>query len=141
MDTLRVLADETDGRAIVNRNDLEAGLKQMVRDSSAYYLLGYNSTQAPHGRQVPRDQGAREAAGRRGPGAQGLLGADGGREHAALAAAQAGDRSRRDGKALADGRKRRRRARVVRTWIGTAPGENGKTRVTFVWEPVPRAAG
>ena len=46
-DTLRSLADETDGRAIVNRNDLAPGLAQIVRDSSAYYLLGYNSTQAP----------------------------------------------------------------------------------------------
>ena len=47
MDTLRVLAEETDGRAIVNKNDLESGMKQIVRDSSAYYLLGYNSTQSP----------------------------------------------------------------------------------------------
>src|SRR5205085_1054599 len=46
-DTLRVLSDETDGRAIVNRNDLEKGLVQMVRDSSVYYLLGYNSAAAP----------------------------------------------------------------------------------------------
>ena len=42
-----MLADETDGRAIVNRNDLAKGMQQIVRDSSAYYLLGYNSTQAP----------------------------------------------------------------------------------------------
>ena len=41
------LADNTDGRAIVNRNDLAGGMKQIVRDTSAYYLLGYNSTQAP----------------------------------------------------------------------------------------------
>ncbi|MGH9203693.1 MAG: VWA domain-containing protein, partial [Vicinamibacterales bacterium] len=47
MDTLRTLAENTDGRAIVNRNDLAAGMKQIIRDSSAYYLLGYNSTQAP----------------------------------------------------------------------------------------------
>ena len=46
-DTLRVLADETDGRAIVNRNDLARAMKQIVADSSAYYLIGYNSTQAP----------------------------------------------------------------------------------------------
>ena len=44
MDTLRILADETDGRAIVNSNDLDRGLRQIVRDSSAYYLLGYTST-------------------------------------------------------------------------------------------------
>ena len=46
-DTLRVLADETDGRAFVNRNDFGKAMKQIVSDSSAYYLLGYNSTQAP----------------------------------------------------------------------------------------------
>ena len=63
MDTLRELAENTDGRAIVNRNDLAAGMKQIIRDSSAYYLVGYNSTQAPTRRQVPRDQSAR-AAGR-----------------------------------------------------------------------------
>jgi hypothetical protein len=32
------------------------------------------------------------------------------------------------------------RARAIRTWIGTSRGENGKTRVTFVWEPTPRTA-
>src|SRR5207248_5662420 len=47
MDTLRVLAENTDGRAIVNRNDLAIGMKQITRDSSAYYLIGYNSSQAP----------------------------------------------------------------------------------------------
>lgn len=29
----------------------------------------------------------------------------------------------------------------MRTWIGTSRGENGKTKVTFVWEPVPRPTG
>ena len=33
------------------------------------------------------------------------------------------------------------RATVVRTWIGTSRGENGKTRVTFVWEPIPKTPG
>jgi hypothetical protein len=33
------------------------------------------------------------------------------------------------------------RAAVVRTWIGTSRAENGKTRVTFVWEPVPKTPG
>ena len=45
-DTLRTLSEQTDGRAIVNRNSLDQGLAQIVRDSSFYYLLGYNSTQA-----------------------------------------------------------------------------------------------
>ena len=47
MNTLRTLADETDGRAIINRNDLAKGMQQLIRDSSAYYLIGYNSTQSP----------------------------------------------------------------------------------------------
>ncbi len=46
-DTLRALADETGGRAIVNSNTFAPGLKQMLTDSSSYYLLGYTSTQAP----------------------------------------------------------------------------------------------
>jgi VWFA-related protein len=75
IDTLRVLASETDGRAIVNRNDLTLAMKQIVRDSSAYYLVGYSSTQAGIGREVPRNQGSREAARHPGARAPGLLGA------------------------------------------------------------------
>src|SRR5688572_26301794 len=40
-ETLRDLADDTDGRAIVDTNKFAEGLAQIVRDSSAYYLLGY----------------------------------------------------------------------------------------------------
>src|SRR5580704_428992 len=47
METLRTLSFESDGRAIVNRNDLTTAMKQIVRDTSSYYLLGYNSTLAP----------------------------------------------------------------------------------------------
>ena len=46
MDALRTLAENTDGRAIVNRNDLGTAMKQIIRDASAYYLVGY-TTQAP----------------------------------------------------------------------------------------------
>jgi hypothetical protein len=34
-----------------------------------------------------------------------------------------------------------RRARVLRTWVGTSPGEAGKTRVSVVWEPVAAVPG
>ena len=47
LDTLRALADNTDGRAIINRNDIGKGMRQIMVDASGYYLLGYNSTQAP----------------------------------------------------------------------------------------------
>ena len=44
------LAINTDGRAIINRNDLEKGLRQVVRDTSAYYLIGYNSPSPADGK-------------------------------------------------------------------------------------------
>jgi hypothetical protein len=31
------------------------------------------------------------------------------------------------------------RSRLIQTWIGTSRGANGKTKVTFVWEPTPEA--
>ena len=37
-DSLRIMAGETGGRAIVGRNDFLAGLRQMLQDSSSYYL-------------------------------------------------------------------------------------------------------
>ena len=44
IDSLITLADNTDGRAIVNTNDLNAGFRRIADDLSAYYLLGYSST-------------------------------------------------------------------------------------------------
>jgi len=40
----RTLAENTDGIAVVDTNNLRDGLKQIVDDQSAYYLLGYYST-------------------------------------------------------------------------------------------------
>jgi VWFA-related protein len=43
---LRTIAENTDGIAVVNTNDLAGGIKKIVDDVSAYYLLGYTSTNA-----------------------------------------------------------------------------------------------
>jgi VWFA-related protein len=40
-DSLRVLADETVGRAAVSTNDFEGAFERVVKDQSSYYLLGY----------------------------------------------------------------------------------------------------
>jgi VWFA-related protein len=42
--SLRTLAIDTDGTAVVNTNDISRGLKRVVDDLSSYYLLGYYST-------------------------------------------------------------------------------------------------
>jgi len=49
-DVLRTLADETNGRALSGRNDVDTALGAVLRDSSAYYLLGYNSDKGPDGK-------------------------------------------------------------------------------------------
>ena len=44
LDSLRTLAENTDGIAVMNNNDLDVGLKRIANDLSSYYLLGYYST-------------------------------------------------------------------------------------------------
>lgn len=44
IETLRTLAADTDGLAVVETNDLEKGLKKVVDDLTSYYLLGYYSS-------------------------------------------------------------------------------------------------
>ena len=41
MDFLMTAASNTGGRAIVNRNDLEAGIDEVFRENGSYYLIGY----------------------------------------------------------------------------------------------------
>ena len=43
-DDFRSLADETDGIAVVNTNDLTTGIKRIADDLAAYYVLGYYTT-------------------------------------------------------------------------------------------------
>ena len=140
MDTLRMLAENTDGRAIVNRNDIATGMKQITRDSSAYYLIGYNSAQAPtdgkfHEIKVRVKRPGVQVRARRGYWALN-------REEVARATAPAKPSVPKPVElAIANAVVRPSRASVVRSWVGMSRGDNGKTRVTFVWEPLPKAPG
>jgi VWFA-related protein len=139
LDNLRALADNTDGRAIINRNDLAKGMQQIIRDSSGYYLLGYNSTQAPtdgrfHKIDVEVTRRGVDVRARKGYWAYTV-------EDAARATAgPAAEAPPAVSNALAT-LAEPTRGRPARFWVGTARGENGKSRVTFVWEAVPPAPG
>ena len=138
-DSLRVMADETDGRAIVNRNDLGTGLTQMMRDASAYYLLGYSSSAAPtdgrfHQIRVRVKRPGVEVRARRGYWA---LRPD----EAAVAMAPAKAGPPPDVQSALSEIDRVARARTVRTWVGYAPDPSGKTRVFFSWEPAAGGPG
>ena len=138
LNTLRELADNTDGRAIVNRNDLGTAMKQIIRDSSAYYLVGY-TTQAPtdgkfHELRVRVKRPGVQVRARRGFWA--LSNDD-------IARAVAGPKPGPPpavAKALAAIAPMTNR-RYIRTWIGNDKGENGKTKLTFLWEPLPPTPG
>ncbi len=137
-DTLRVLSEETDGRAIVNRNTLLEGMTQIVRDSSYYYLLGYTSKAPTDGKfhqiKVRVKRRGADVRARRG-----------------FWAASAADIERisKPAKeiakpvqyALASIAPSVQASRYVRTWVGSQRGENGKTKVTVVWEPMPASPG
>jgi VWFA-related protein len=45
-ESLRVLADETGGLAVVNQNDMDKALKRIDAESSDYYVLGFYSNNA-----------------------------------------------------------------------------------------------
>ena len=142
MDTLRTLAVETDGRAIVNRNDVAGGMKQIVRDVSAYYLIGYNSSQAPadgkfHEIKVRVKRPGVQVRARKGYWA---LTPD---EKAMSTRSPKAPVPTAVTAALANvaNSSVTSQSRAIRTWIGTSRGANGKTRVTLVWEPLPRRPG
>jgi VWFA-related protein len=134
-DTLRVLSEETDGRAIVNRNTLAQGLADMMRDSSFYYLLGYTSTKTGndgkfHPITVKVKRSGMDVRARKGYWA--LTAAD-----VERISKPAPEVAKPVQTALASIATSVQAGKYVRTWIGTERGENGKTRVTLIWEPLP----
>ncbi len=138
MDALRTLAENTDGRAIVNRNDLGTAMKQIVRDASAYYLVGY-TTQAPsdgkfHEIRVRVKRPGVQVRARKGFWAyttEDLKRAVAGPKPGPPAAVT------RALAAIAPMTNRR----YIRTWIGNDKSDAGRTKVTLLWEPLPPTPG
>ena len=137
-DTLRSLSEETDGRAIVNRNTLLEGLNQIVKDSSYYYLLGYSSKAPTDGKfhdiKVRIKRRGVDVRSRRGYWAATA-------QDMQRAAAPAKEFAKPVLSALSTLSGTAQSRSYVRTWVGTEKGANGKTKVTLVWEPAPVPAG
>ena len=137
IDTLHTLANNTDGRAIVNRNDLAAGMKQIMRDSSGYYLLGYTSTKAPidgkfHEIKVNVKRRGVNVRARKGYWA---LTKDAVERAIAPPKPEAPPEITRALTALATPP----RGHAAKFWVGTARGEKGMGKVTVAWQPVESA--
>ena len=132
--TLRLLADETDGRAIVNRNDMLPGLTQIVSDQSAYYLLGYTSSVAPTDgefHEIEVDVLRDDVRVRARKGYYALT-----PENAARVLAPPRPEPPRAVDTALAALAEPMRGRYVRTWVGARRGDEGRTQLTFVWEPI-----
>ena len=132
-DTLRSLSEETDGKAILNRNTLEQGLTAVVRDSSYYYLLGYNSSAPNDGKfhQITVRVKRRDLNVRARRGFWAITPDD-----AVRASTPTPEIAKPVQTALASIATSVQAGKYVRTWLGTERGEGGNTRVTLVWEPL-----
>ena len=131
-DSLRILASNTDGRAIVNRNQPIPELKKMLSDTSAYYLLGYTSTEAPrdgkfHEIQVRVKRKDVEVRARKGYWAYNA-------EDVARASAPVGEGPTAAVESALGGLVTSRE-HSVRVWVGSQRGSAGKASVTLAWEP------
>lgn len=138
LDTLRDLAGNTDGRAIVNRNDLAEGMKQIVRDSSAYYLVGYTSQAATDGKFHELRVRVRR------PGLQvrarkGFWAFTDEEVKRAVAGPKPGPPAEVTKALTAIAPLTNRR--YIRSWFGSDRGPDGAGRMTFLWEPLPPTPG
>lgn len=132
-DTIPALAAATNGRATFA--DLDGGLRQAINDASGYYLLTYHVQRPEDGRfhevqvQVKRsDARLRARTGYFAPSPDDAL--------RATLLAQASQP-----KPAVPLEPAPHTSPLIRPWFGTSRGENGKTRVTFVWEPAARLTG
>jgi VWFA-related protein len=135
-DTNDSLALDTGGRRLSNSNDYSKGLRAVVADASAYYLLGYAPQRQPadgkfHSIDVKvRRKGTRVIA-RKGywaPTPEEM------KPRTPMPTAPA-DVTNALGRIAPSPV-----ARVMDWWVGFEQGENGATRATFTWEPLDQIA-
>ena len=136
---LSVLAEDTDGARFApsgaSGDGLEAGLRQMVADASAYYLLTYRSARNTDGMFHAVDVSVK-TKGVRLRARKGFWAPTPDEIQRASLLARANEP--RPPVVLAPAR---RTSPLIRPWFGMAKGSGGNTRVTFVWEPAGAVPG
>jgi VWFA-related protein len=135
---LRALAEGTDGAAALEPSAIERATRQMISDSSRYYLLTYRSSQPDDGKfrevQVRVSRPGVQLRARKGY--WGLW------PDEALAARMLAKLDNPSPPPLPSAFSLPwRTSPLIRPWFGVSRAEGGKTRVTFVWEPAPRVPG
>ncbi|MEW6321659.1 MAG: VWA domain-containing protein [Acidobacteriota bacterium] len=134
--SLRRLADETGGRAIIGSNEPERHLGDIVADASAYYLVGYTPTRAAQNDGKFHDIDVRvKRPGVRVRARKGYWAPSEAELTAAARTAPVVDGVREALEELA----RPRSGRPVDLWIGTSRADHGRSAVEFTWEPTGRA--
>src|SRR5688500_13633115 len=133
--TLRRIAADTGGRAIVNTNDPTDQLNGVMADASAYYLIGYTPTRRGNDGRFHEIKVRVKRRGVRVTARRGYWSAT---EKEITAAAEAAATPVNVGLTTALGALSDSvNTRAVAIWTGFAKGERGRTKVTFTWEANP----
>ena len=131
--TLRRIAADTGGRAIVNTNDPTEQLKGVMADASAYYLLGYSPTRRGNDGKFHEIKVRVKRRGVRVTARRGYWAPTEKEITAAAEAAATPVNTALTGAlgALSDSVN----TRAVTVWTGFGKGDAGRTRVSYTWEP------
>jgi VWFA-related protein len=134
-DVLRTIAENTGAQAFVNTNMPEKALRQVVREASAFYLLGYASTRNPqdgkfHRIGVKLKRSRLDVRARRGYWAPKATDVEHARTELAAAAAIPSDVTSAMAVLSA-----MRDERLLQVWVGAARGAGGGSTVTVAWTP------
>ncbi len=133
--TLRRIAADTGGRAIVNTNDPTEQLNGVMADASAYYLIGYTPTRRGNDGKFHEIKVRVKRRGVRVTARRGYWSAT---EKELTAAAAAAATPVNVGLTTALGALSDSfNTRAVAVWTGFTKGELDRTRVSFTWEPNP----
>lgn len=134
-EALRRLAAETGGRPIVNTNNPEQGLKQVIGDASAYYLIGYTPSRERADGKFHRIEVKVKRSGVRVTARRGYW-APTPEETNPAPAPPPNPRLTEALTALVTPSTNR----LLNVWIGSQPGTNGTTGVKVTWDVAARDA-